>query len=96
MVEAVSKIGIYPIEKQDSMFRLYEFPKSIWRLIYTSNAAESLNAVAKRKTKARIQYNSEGLASIVLTGVYEGYNRSARTAKFMLELSEEEKEPMGF
>lgn len=82
--------------KRDSMFRFYEFPKPMWRAIYTSNAAESLNATAKRKTRARIQYNSEDSALIVLAKVYEDYNRNARPAKFMIELSEEEKDSMGF
>lgn len=78
------------------MFRFYEFPKAMWRSIYTSNAAESLNATAKRKTRARIQYNSEDSAIIVLSKVYEDYNRDARPAKFVLEMSEEEKQSMGF
>lgn len=83
-------------EKQDSMFRFCEFPKPMWRAIYTSNAAESLNSMAKRKTRARIQYNSEDSALIVLTKVFEDYNRKSRPARFMLELSEEEKASMGF
>ncbi len=83
-------------EKRDSMFRFYEFPKAMWKAIYTSNAAESLNSIAKRKTRARIQYNSEDSALIVLAKVYEDYNRDARPARFMLELSEEEKQSMGF
>lgn len=33
---------------------------------------------------------------IVLTKVYEDYNRNARPARFMLEMSEEEKKEMGF
>ena len=27
--------------KDDSMFRFYEFPKAMWKSIYTSNVAES-------------------------------------------------------
>lgn len=84
------------VEKRDSMFRFYEFPKPMHKAIYTSNAAESLNATAKRKTRARIQYNSEDSALIVLAKIYEDYNLAARPARFMLELSEEEKEAMGF
>jgi len=84
------------VEKRDSMFRFYEFPKPMHKAIYTSNAAESLNATAKRKTRARIQYNSEDSALIVLAKLYEDYNRNARPARFMLELSEEEKLSMGF
>lgn len=53
--------------------------------------AESLNSIAKRKTKARMQYNSEDSALIVLAKVYEDHNRDARPARFILELSEEEK-----
>lgn len=90
------KLVLSLVERQDSMFRFYEFPKAMWRSIYTSNAAESLNATAKRKTRARIQYNSEGSALIVLSKVYEDYNRDAKPARFMLELSEEEKQSMGF
>lgn len=90
------KLILSLVERQDSMFRFYEFPKAMWRSIYTSNAAESLNATAKRKTRARIQYNSEDSAIIVLSKVYEDYNRDARPAKFMLEMSEEEKQSMGF
>ena len=82
--------------KRDSMFRFYEFPKPMHKAIYTSNAAESLNATAKRKTRVRIQYNSEDSALIVLAKLYEDYNRNARPARFMLELSEEEKLSMGF
>lgn len=90
------KLVLSLVERQDSMFRFYEFPKPMWKSIYTSNAAESLNATAKRKTRARIQYNSEDSALIVLTKVYEDYNRDARPARFMLELSEGEKRSMGF
>lgn len=90
------KLMIALVEKQDSMFRFYEFPKAMRKAIYTSNAAESLNSIAKRKTRARIQYNSEDSALIVLAKVFEDYNRNARPAKFMLELSEEERETMGF
>ena len=82
--------------KRDSMFRFYEFPKPMHKAIYTSNAAESLNATAKRKTRVRIQYNSEDSALIVLAKVFEDYNRNARPARFMLGLSEEEKAMMGF
>ncbi len=90
------KLVLSLVERQDSMFMFYEFPKPMWRAVYTSNAAESLNSVAKRKTRARIQYNSEDSALIVLAKVYEDYNQDARPAKFMLELSEEEKQSMGF
>jgi len=90
------KLVLSLVEKQDSLFRFYEFPKPMWRAIYTSNAAESLNSIAKRKTRARIQYNSEDSALIVLTKVFEDYNRDARPARFMLEMSEEEKQAMGF
>ena len=90
------KLMLSLVEKQDAMFRFYEFPKPMRRAIYTSNAAESLNSIAKRKTRARIQYNSEDSALIVLAKIYEDYNLAARPARFMLELSEEEKEAMGF
>lgn len=39
------------VERQDSMFRFDGFPKAMRRSIYTPNAAESLNSVAKRKTR---------------------------------------------
>jgi transposase-like protein len=90
------KLMLSLVEKQDAMFRFYEFPKPMRRAIYTSNAAESLNSIAKRKTRARIQYNSEDSALIVLAKIYEDYNLAARPARFMLELSEGEKEAMGF
>lgn len=90
------KLMLSLVERQDSMFRFYEFPKPMWKSIYTSNAAESLNSIAKRKTRARIQYNSEDSALIVLTKVFEDYNRSAKPARFMPELSEEERAMMGF
>ncbi len=38
----------------------------------------------------------ENSALIVLAKVYEDHNLAARPARFMLELSEEEKEAMGF
>lgn len=84
------------VERQEDMFLFYEFPKAMRKAIYTSNAAESLNSIAKRKTRARIQYNSEDSAVIVLAKVYEDYNRAARPARFMLEMSEEERKAMGF
>lgn len=59
--------------------------------LFSSMTAESLNSIAKRKTKARMQYNSEDSALIVLAKVYEDHNRDARPARFILELSEEEK-----
>lgn len=90
------KLMLSLVEKQDAMFAFYDFPKAMRKAIYTSNAAESLNSVAKRKTRARIQYNSEDSALIVLAKVYEDYNRNARPAKFMLEMSEDDKQTMGF
>ncbi len=38
------------VEKQDAMLAFYEFPKAMRKAICTSNAAESLNSAAKRKT----------------------------------------------
>ena len=90
------KLMLSLVERRDSMFRFYDFPEAMWRSIYTSNAIESLNSIIKRKTRARIQYNSEDSALIVLTKVCEDYNRQARPARFMLELSEEERASMGF
>lgn len=84
------------VEKQDAMLAFYEFPKAMRKAICTSNAAESLNSAAKRKTGGRIQYNSEDSALIVLAKVYEDCNRDARPAKFMLEMSEDDKRSMGF
>lgn len=90
------KLMLSLVERRDSMFRFYDFPEAMWRSIYTSNAIESLNSIIKRKTRARIQYNSEDSALIVLTKVCEDYNRQARPARFMLELSEEERASTGF
>ena len=84
------------VERRGSTFRFCEFPKPMHKAIYTSNAAGSLDSTAKRKARARIQYNSEDSALIVLAKIYEDYNRNARPARLMLELSEEEKESMGF
>ncbi len=90
------KLVLSLVERQEEMFLFYEFPKAMRKSIYTSNAAESLNSIAKRKTRARIQYNSEDSALIVLAKVYEDYNRDARPAKFLAEMSEEERKAVGF
>lgn len=84
------------VERQESLFRFYDFPKAMRRAIYTSNAIESLNSIIKRMTRRRIQYNSGDSALITLTKVCEDYNRDARPARFILEMSEGEKAAMGF
>ena len=96
MGETVSQAHALPGREAGFDVPLLQIPKPIWRAIYTSNAAEPLNAREKRKARARIQYNSEDSAPIVLTKVHEDYNRGARPARFMLELNEEEKDSMGF
>ena len=84
------------VAKQESLFRFYEYPEPMRRSIYTSNAIESLNSVIKRASRKRIQFNSEGSALIVLVRVCEGHNNNAKQLNYLSELSEEEKERIGF
>ena len=82
--------------KQESLFRLYEYPEPMRRSIHTSNAIESVNSVIKRASRKRLKFNSEDSALIVLVRVCEGHSNNAKPLKYLSELSEEEKERIRF
>ena len=62
----------------ENIFTFMDFPKEIWKPIYTSNAIESFNSKAKRELRKRIQMNSEGNAYILVTHICKSYNASKR------------------
>ena len=96
VVEAVSEASFVAFGKGRFHVSLLRIPEGDVEIDLHVQRGGIANATAKRKTRARIQYNSEDSALIVLAKVYEDYNRNARPARFMLEMSEEEKKEMGF
>ena len=62
----------------DNIFTFMDFPKEIWKPIYTSNAIESFNSKTKRELRKRILMNSEGNAYILVTHICKSYNASKR------------------
>lgn len=78
---------------QKDMLTFMEFPKILWRSIYTSNIIESFNSKLKRLTRKRILMNSEDNAVITIASTCASYNKSSGTISFKHfgDLSENEK-----
>ena len=84
----VRKLG-----KQIDLFTFMDYPKLLWKSIYTSNAIEGFNSKLKRLTRKRILMNSEDNAVITIVSCCADYNKNAgkiRLRKFN-DMSDEEK-----
>ena len=81
------------LRKQIDLFTFMDYPKLLWKSIYTSNAIEGFNSKLKRLTRKRILMNSEDNAVITITSCGADYNKNAgkiRLRKFN-DMSDEEK-----
>lgn len=65
------------LKKLTNLFTFMEYPKPLWKSIYTSNTIESFNAKLKRLTKKRILLNSESNAIITIASCSADYNKNA-------------------
>ena len=81
------------LRKQIDLFTFMDYPKLLWKSIYTSNAIEGFNSKLKRLTGKRILMNSEDNAVITIVSCCADYNKNAgkiRLRKFS-DMSDEEK-----
>lgn len=81
------------LRKQIDLFTFMDYPKLLWKSIYTSNAIEGFNSKLKRLTRKRILMNSEDKAVITIVSCCADYNKNAgkiRLRKFN-DMSDEEK-----
>lgn len=81
------------LRKQIDLFAFMDYPKLLWKSIYTSNAIEGFNSKLKRLTRKRILMNSEDNAVITNVSCCADYNKNAgkiRLRKFN-DMSDEEK-----
>ena len=81
------------LRKQIDLFTFMDYPKLLWKSIYTSNAIEGFNSKLKRLTRERILMNSEDNAVITIVSCCADYNKNAgkiRLRKFN-DMSDEEK-----
>lgn len=82
------------IMERDGLFTFMEYPRPLWRTVYTSNAIESSNAKLKRITRKRILMNSVDNAILTIVSVSAEYNRNSGKIRFrgFTEMDEKEKE----
>lgn len=81
------------LRNQIDLFTFMDYPKLLWKSIYTSNAIEGFNSKLKRLTRKRILMNSEDNAVITIVSCCADYNKNAgkiRLRKFS-DMSDEEK-----
>lgn len=81
------------LASQTDLFTFMEFPRLLWRSIYTSNIIESFNSKLKRLTRKRIPMNSEENAVITISSACSSYNKNAGfiTFRHFGDLGEDEK-----
>ena len=65
------------LRKQIDLFTFMDYPKLLWKSIYTSNAIEGFNSKLKRLTRKRILMNSEDNAVITIVSCCADYNKNA-------------------
>lgn len=81
------------LRKQIDLFTFMDYPKPLWRSIYTSNAIEGFNSKLKRLTRKRILMNSEDNAVITVVSCCVEYNKNAGKLKLRKfnDMSDDEK-----
>ncbi len=60
-------------------FHFYDFPKSIWRSIYSTNLIESFNKKVKKYSKRKEQFPNEDSLDRFLVSQFEIYNQNFST-----------------
>ena len=63
----------------DHLLTFYNFPKAIWRSIYSTNLIESFNKQIKKYTKRKEQFPNEEALERFLVSQFEGYNQRFAT-----------------
>ena len=56
-------------EAGDELLTFYEFPKSMWRSLRTTNPLENLNREFRRRTKTQSSFSTEHAAITLLYGL---------------------------
>ena len=81
------------LRKQIDLFTFMDYPKLLWKSIYTSNAIEGFNSKLKRLTGKRILMNSEDNAVITIVSCCADYNKNAGKIRLrnFNDMSDEEK-----
>ncbi|MGE6415602.1 IS256 family transposase [Planococcus kocurii] len=67
------------LEANPSIFTFYDFPKSIWRSIYSTNLIESFNKKVKKYSKHKEQFPNEDSLDRFLVSQFEIYNQNFST-----------------
>lgn len=81
------------LRKQTNLFTFMDYPRLLWKTIYTSNAIEGFNSKLKRLTRKRILLNSEENAVITIVSCCMDYNKNAGKIKLRKfnDMSDDEK-----
>ncbi|GAE94738.1 mobile element protein [Gracilibacillus boraciitolerans JCM 21714] len=67
------------LEANPYIFTFYDFPKSIWRSIYSTNLIESFNKKVKKYSKRKEQFPNEDSLDRFLVSQFEIYNQNFST-----------------
>lgn len=67
------------LEANPFIFTFYNFPKSIWRSIYSTNLIESFNKKVKKYSKRKEQFPNEDSLDRFLVSQFEIYNQNFST-----------------
>ncbi len=63
------------LAENEHLLTFYNFPKSIWRSIYSTNLIESFNKQIKKYTKRKEQFPNEESLERFLVSLFEDYNQ---------------------
>lgn len=87
---------IRKLKNKENLFTYFEFPKPLWKILYTSNWIESFNRSLKKRMKHYLLQNSEGYAIINLAVCCDAYNKKygIKTVPQFRNLSDKEKEEL--
>ena len=75
---------------------LNDFAREVIQEFINDALENEIEDFLERASRKRMQFNSEDSALIVLARVCEDHNNNAKPLKYLPELSEEEKERIGF
>lgn len=67
------------LKDHSDLFIFYDFPKAIWRSIYSINLIESFNKRIKRYSKRKEQFPNEASLDRFLVAQFEDYNQQFST-----------------
>ncbi|MED4130752.1 IS256 family transposase [Shouchella miscanthi] len=71
--------AIKALEQNEHILTFYEFPKAIWRSIYSTNLIESFNKQLKKYSKRKEQFPNESSIERFLVSQFEPYNQKFST-----------------